>query len=268
MKMEQLMSCASTAAGRIHSIETFGSVDGPGIRFVIFLQGCRLRCRYCHNVDTWDDHGGWEQPVKAADLLKKALRYRSYWGPDGGITVSGGEPLLQMEFLQDLFEQAKALGIHTCIDTAGEPFRTGVKTLMTNRSKAGDAQWFESFRKLMKVTDLLLVDIKHIDPEKNQWLTGASNKSVLSMLRYLDSIAKPVWIRHVLVPGITDHKKDLQKLREFLDTLTNVERVEILPYHTMAIPKWDELGIPYTLRGVEPPTKECIDEARQILQAI
>lgn len=243
--------------GLVHSIETFGSVDGPGVRFVIFLQGCRMRCRYCHNVDTWAETSDAAVFYTADELIGKAWRYRTYWGnPEdparGGITVSGGEPLLQIDFLTELFRKAKARGIHTCIDTAGEPFTR-------------DGAFFDSFRELLKYTDLLLVDIKHIDPERHRWLTGKDNANILDLLKFLDSIGKPVWIRHVLVPGVTDVDRYLLQTRAFLDTLSNVERIEVLPYHTMAIFKWDRLGIPYTLRDTEPPTQECIDHAVRIL---
>lgn len=243
--------------GLVHSIETFGSVDGPGVRFVIFLQGCRMRCRYCHNVDTWSEASDDASRYSADELIAKALRYRPYWGKPGdpvrgGITVSGGEPLLQIDFLIELFRKAKEQGIHTCIDTAGEPFTR-------------EGAFFGKFRELMEVTDLLLVDIKHIDPERHRWLTGKDNANILDLLRYLDSVGKPVWIRQVLVPGVNDEDRYLRATRAFIDTLSNVERVEVLPYHTMAIFKWDRLGIPYTLRDTEPPAQESVDRAVQIL---
>lgn len=255
MSEEERRTSIGPALARVNKIETFGSVDGPGVRFVVFLQGCRFRCRYCHNPDTWADETEETTYQSAEELLAFAKRYRSYWGTKGGITVSGGEPLLQMEFLIDFFTKAKAEGIHTCIDTAGGPYEE-------------DGPWKEDFIKLMAVTDLLLVDIKHIDPEEHVKLTGQRNDNVLSMLRCLDAIHKPVWIRHVLVPGITDNDEYLKRTRAFLDTLTNVQRVEVLPYHTMAIPKWEKLGIPYTLTGTESPTQERIDNARSILGAI
>lgn len=237
--------------GRIHSVETFGSVDGPGVRFVIFFMGCHLRCRYCHNVDTWAAEGG--TGMTAEELLDKAERFRSYWGPEGGITVSGGEPLLQIDFLTELFEKAKARGIGTCIDTAGEPF-------------SGEPSFLEAFDRLLAVTDLLLVDIKEIDPEKHRWLTGKTNENILGMLRYLSERQKPVWIRHVLVPGITDKEEDLRRTAAFLRSLDNVRKIEVLPYHTMAVGKWEKAGIPYTLRGVRPPTAEETERAQKILR--
>ncbi|WP_337382811.1 pyruvate formate-lyase-activating protein [Acidaminococcus timonensis] len=239
--------------GRIHSIESFGSVDGPGTRFIIFVQGCNMRCLYCHNVDTWDCHKG--QLRSTDDLLDQAERYRPYWGPEGGITVSGGEPLLQIDFLLELFQKAKARGIHTCIDTAGQPF--------TRKEP-----FFSKFQQLMEVTDILLLDVKHIDLEAHKKLTGWGNENILDLFRYLSDIHKPIWVRQVLVPGYTDDPASLQRTREFLDTLTNVQRVEVLPYHNMGLYKWEELGIPNQLKDVEPPTEEQVDAARKILRAI
>ena len=239
--------------GRIHSIESFGSVDGPGTRFIIFVQGCNMRCLYCHNVDTWDCHKG--QLRSTDDLLDQAERYRPYWGPEGGITVSGGEPLLQIDFLLELFQKAKARGIHTCIDTAGQPF--------TRKEP-----FFSKFRQLMEVTDILLLDVKHIDLEAHKKLTGWGNENILDLFRYLSNIHKPIWVRQVLVPGYTDDPASLQRTREFLDTLTNVQRVEVLPYHNMGLYKWEELGIPNQLKDVEPPTEEQVDAARKILRAV
>lgn len=239
--------------GRIHSLETFGSVDGPGTRFILFLQGCAMRCLYCHNVDTWNGRGG---ELRTADeLLDQAERYRPYWGREGGITVSGGEPLLQLDFLLELFEKAKARGIHTCIDTAGQPFTR-------------QEPFFGKFHMLMKVTDLLLVDIKHIDPQAHEKLTGCPNTNSLDLFRYLSEIKKPVWIRQVLVPGYTDDPESLARTRDFINTLANVERVEVLPYHNMGLYKWEKLGVPNQLRDVKPPTEEAVQKARVILGAV
>ncbi len=237
--------------GAIHSTESFGSVDGPGIRFIIFLKGCRMRCRYCHNVDTWDPHSkDWRT---ADELLDQAQRYQSYWGKNGGITVSGGEPLLQIDFLLDLFQKAKARGISTVIDTAGQPFTR-------------EEPFFSKFQELMRYTDLLLLDIKHIDPAEHQKLTGWSNENILDMFRYLSDTGKPVWIRHVLVPGITDDDGYLHRTRDFIATLHNVQKIEVLPYHSMGEYKWEELGIPYTLKGVKPPDAERVRNAERILR--
>lgn len=238
--------------GRIHSTESFGSVDGPGVRYLIFLKGCNMRCLFCHNVDTWQKETS--DLRTAEELLDKAERYRSYWGKEGGITVSGGEPLLQIDFLLDLFTKAKARGIHTCIDTAMQPFTR-------------EEPFFSKFEALMKVTDLLLVDIKHIDPQMHQKLTGVPNDNILDGFRYLSEIEKPIWVRHVLVPEWTDRDDYLLKTREFLDTLSNVKRVDVLPYHTLGVFKWKALGIPYRLEGIDPPSEERIENARKILRA-
>lgn len=239
--------------GLIHSVETFGAADGPGIRYIIFLQGCKMRCRYCHNPDTWrmdsDD-------MRSADaLLDHAERYRAYWGSDGGITVSGGEPLLQLDFLLELFKKAKLRGINTCIDTAGQPFSRG-------------EPFFSRFQELMQYTDLLLFDIKHIDPVEHKALTAQPNDNILDCLRYLSKIKKPVWIRHVIVEGITDNDEYLRKTREFIDSLDNVERVEALSYHGMGVYKWEKLGIKYTLGDIKPPTETRLDTVRKILGAV
>lgn len=242
-----------TRKGYIHSTESFGSVDGPGIRFLIFLQGCHMRCRYCHNPDTWkmgDAECG--IPVTVNELLDKAERYRSYWGADGGITVSGGEALLQIDFLIDLFEEAHRRNINTCLDTSAQPF-------------SREELFFTKFQRLMQVTDTVLLDIKHIDDERHHWLTGHHNTAILDCARYLSDIRKPVWIRHVLVPGVTDDDEHLKRLRQFIDTLQNVQRVEVLPYHTLGVFKWQKLGIPYTLTEVSAPSAEQVKHAESIL---
>jgi pyruvate formate-lyase 1-activating enzyme len=242
----------SPLLGRVHSVETFGSVDGPGIRFLIFLKGCSMRCRYCHNPDTWDPE---TDDLRTADeLLAQAMRYRSYWGREGGITVSGGEALLQIDFLTELFRKAKAKGIHTCLDTSGQPF--------TRREP-----FFSKFAELMKYTDLLLFDLKQIDDAKHRELTGRTNRNILDCARYLSDIGKSIWVRHVLVPGVTDNDDDLHALRAFIDTLQNVKRVEVLPYHAMGTYKWEQLGIPYTLKDVSAPSEERVRNAEHILTA-
>lgn len=240
----------TTPLGHIHSTENFGTVDGPGIRYVIFAQGCRMRCKFCHNPDTWNTSGG--QTYTADELLDKAEHYRPYWSDDGGITVSGGEPLLQLPFLLDLFKKAKQRGIHTCIDTCGQPFTK-------------EEPFFSMFNELMKYTDLILLDIKHIDLKTHTKLTHCSNEPILEMAQYLSEINQPVWIRHVLVPEWSDYDQDLDRLHQFLTTLNNIQKVEILPYHTMGKFKYEELGIPYELEGIEPPTAERIENARQKL---
>lgn len=237
--------------GRISKFESFGSVDGPGVRFIVFLQGCPMRCLYCHNPETWAMTGGEEWT--AEDVLKKALRYREYWGAEGGITVSGGEPLAQIDFVLELFRLAKEEDVHTCIDTSGAPF---------NRSPA----WFSKFEELMRCTDLLLMDIKHIDAEAHKTLTGMGNAHIIEMFRYLDEIRKPIWIRHVLVPGLTDSADDLTRTRDFIRTLHNVERVEILPYHSLAVSKYENMDKTYALKDTPMPTAESIKNANAILE--
>ena len=236
--------------GKIHSIESFGSADGPGVRYIIFLKGCKMRCKYCHNPDTWGADGVTEET--AEEVLKKAMRYKNYWKNNGGITVSGGEALLQIDFLIELFKLAKENNVHTTLDTSGNPF-TSEETL------------FGKLNELMKYTDLYMLDIKHIDNEEHKKLTGQPNENILDMAKYLSENGKAMWIRHVLVPGYTDSEEQLTRLKEFIDSLDTVDRVEILPYHTLGVFKWKELGIPYELEDVNPPTKEEVERAKRIL---
>ncbi|NME83589.1 pyruvate formate-lyase-activating protein [Clostridium sp. SM-530-WT-3G] len=236
--------------GRVHSIESFGSVDGPGVRFIVFLKGCHMRCQFCHNPDTWEMKDG--QLKTADELLAQALRYKTYWKKGGGITVSGGEPLLQIDFLIEFFTKAKAKGIHTTLDTSGNPFTR-------------EEPFFSKFNELMKVTDLVMLDIKQINEEKHKILTGWSNSNILDMAKYLSEINKPIWIRHVLVPGGSDNDENLIELDKFIKTLNNVDRVEVLPYHTLGTFKWEELGKEYPLKDVQPPTKERIENANNFL---
>lgn len=237
--------------GYIHQLESFGSVDGPGVRFIIFFAGCPLRCKYCHNPDTWDMMKG--KQYTADELLDEAITCREYWGTKGGITVSGGEPLAQIDFLLELFTKAKERGINTCIDTAGGPFTR-------------EGEWFEKFKQLMNVTDVLLMDIKHINEEEHIKLTGHTGKNIIEMFCYLDEINKPVWIRHVLVPGITDNDEYLIQTRDFIRTLGNVQRVEVLPYHGLGAMKYKDLGIDYVLKDTNSPTAERVQNARKILE--
>ena len=238
--------------GRIHSFETFGSVDGPGVRFLVFLSGCNFRCRYCHNPDTWAREPQLE--MSADEVLAKALRYREYWGETGGITVSGGEPLLQLDFLIELFERTKAKGVNTCLDTAAGPFTR-------------EPTWLARFRRLMDATDLVLLDLKHIDTAVHRDLTGVNNANVLDAAKYLSEIGKSVWIRHVLVPGVTDDADALTRLGAFIRTLGNVRKVEVLPYHTLGVAKWKALGLNYSLEGVKPPSEASLALARRILES-
>ena len=236
--------------GKIQTIETFGAVDGPGVRFVIFLHGCSMRCRYCHNPETWCKNDF--TPMSSEELIKKALRYKPYWKDDVGITVSGGEPLLQIDFLIELFTLAKQNNINTCIDTCGEPFRN-------------EPSFLGKFNILMNLTDLFILDLKEINDEKHQWLTTKSNRSILSFAKYLDNNNKKMWIRHVLVPSITDDKNDLLEMKKFVNSLHNVTKFEILPYHTLGIIKYKELGVPYTLENIKEPTEDEVLKAKKIL---
>ena len=234
--------------GNVHTLESFGLVDGPGVRFVVFLKGCPMRCLFCHNPDTWTGAG---KTWTAGDLYRHIRRYKSYWKDNGGITVSGGEPLLQTKFVTALFTLAKKENVHTAVDTAGAPFDRG--------------EYLESFNKLMEVTDLFILDLKSMDPELHKRLTGTDNSNILDMARYLSQHGKKLWIRHVLVPDLTDGEDDLLKMKEFIDSLETVERVEILPYHTLGVMKWEELGIPYPLEGVPVPSEEEVTRAEELL---
>ncbi len=247
---ERAMTECNPIIGQVHSIETFGSADGPGVRYVVFLHGCPMRCQFCHNPDTWASKKYKEYTPQ--ELLNSAMRYRQYWGKKGGITVSGGEPLLQIDFLIELFKLAKKNHIHTTIDTSGAPFTR-------------QRPFFEKFNELMDYTDLLLLDIKHIDDEGHRILTGCTNKNILDLATYLSDINKPVWIRHVLVPQRNDADEFLMRLDLFIKTLKNVQRVEILPYHTLGTFKWKELNLEYPLAGITPPSKERVYRAQQLL---
>ncbi|MBU9711412.1 pyruvate formate-lyase-activating protein [Evansella tamaricis] len=237
--------------GRIHSVETSGMVDGPGIRYVIFTQGCLLRCQYCHNPDTWDRDKG--NIMSVENLVNDIKRYLPYMKrSNGGVTVSGGEPLLQIDFLIALFKELKALGIHTTIDSSGGCY-------------SNNSLFQEKLKELFKYIDLFLVDIKHMDEKKHKVLTGVSNKHILQFAKQLSDERVPIWVRHVLVPGHSDDEQDLQKLSDFIQTLSNVEKVEILPYHKMGVYKWQELGFDYPLEGVSPPSEEQVTNAKTIL---
>lgn len=232
---------------KVHSIESFGTVDGPGIRFVLFLQGCHLECKYCHNRDTWDINGGEYKSVD--DIVEKVKEYKNYIIPSGGgVTVTGGEPLLQVKFLIEFFERLKKEGINTCIDTSGMVALT------------------EDIKEVLKMTDLVLLDIKHIDDEKCKDLVGKSNKLELEFAKYLSDNNIRMWIRQVLIPGYTDDEKDLIKLKEFINTLHTVEKVQVLPYHSMGKYKWEKLGLKYGLDGVREATTEEVEKAKKILE--
>jgi pyruvate formate lyase activating enzyme len=269
--------------GYINSIESFGAVDGPGVRFVFFLQGCRMRCKYCHNPETWrlPDEMLWDRDVAGSDsegaasvpkapwreaagekyevktaqeAFDQAFRYHAYWKNGGGITVSGGEGLLQIDFVTELFRIAKEHGVHTALDTSGQPFTR-------------EEPFFSKFRELMKYTDLFILDIKHIDSAAHKLLTGWDNTNILDLASYLSEQGKAMWIRHVLLPGVTTDEKELKDLRAFLDTLKTVERVEVLPYHTMGKAKYEKLGIRYPLPDTASPDADEIAKAEELLKA-
>jgi len=231
---------------RIHSFESFGTVDGPGIRFVVFMQGCSLKCKYCHNRDTWDLCGGTLYTID--EVLTKIEKYKNYFIPSGGgVTISGGEPLLQVKFLLELLPKLKKDEIHITIDTSGNFAIT------------------EDIKKIIDLADLFLLDIKCINDDICKELTGVSNKQELAFANYLSSIKKPMWIRQVLIPGITDKKEDLLKLKDFVHSLTSVEKIEILPYHDMGRFKWEQLGLKYELDSVPLATSEDVTTAKKIL---
>jgi len=236
--------------GFVHSTESFGTVDGPGVRFVVFLQGCPMRCKYCHNPDTWKMNSG---SLRSAQSLLQEYERNAAFYAKGGITVTGGEALMQIDFLLELFSLAKQKGIHTCLDTSGVTYRPG------------ESSYNEKLDRLMEVTDLVMLDVKHIDPEGHRELTGHGNEGILAFARYLDRKQVPVWIRHVVVPGITDDPVLLERLGRFLGTLSNVKALDVLPYHIMGVPKYQELGIPYPLEGVEPATRTQAMDAKKII---
>lgn len=231
--------------GRIHSIESFGTLDGPGIRLVIFFQGCPMRCLYCHNPDTWSLQGG--TPMTVEEILSLYEKNHSFYKA-GGITATGGEPMLQLEFLTELFRAAKSRGIHTCLDTSGITFRQG-------SSEAIDA--------LLAVTDLVMLDIKHIDADIHEKITGHPNQNILDFLALLDAKETPVWIRHVLVPGLTDHREALQALGYAIGNYRCIRALDVLPYHTMGKAKYQQLHLPYPLGDTREATKEEAAAARR-----
>lgn len=233
--------------GKIHSVESFGSVDGPGIRFVVFFKGCPMRCQYCHNPDTWDMAGAEEMSVE--EIITAFNRNKSFY-KNGGITATGGEPLMQMDFVTALFKRCKEENIHTCLDTSGITF------VPDN---------IEKFDELIKYTDLVMLDIKHIDPEEHIKLTAQKIDNILEFAKYLDKNNIPMWIRHVVVPGITDNEDYLFKLGEFIGTLKNIKALDVLPYHTMGVKKYEALGMEYPLKGIEPMDKVTAVECKKII---
>ena len=236
--------------GYIHSKESFGTVDGPGIRYVLFMQGCPMRCLYCHNPDTWQIGIG--QEVTAEEIIQNWKKNQSFYR-NGGITVTGGEPLLQIDFLIELFRLAKKEGIHTCIDTSGITYSE------TN------TQYIEKLDTLMQYTNLVMLDIKHIDPIRHKELTSKDNDGILAFAKYLESKHIPLWIRHVIVEGYTDDPTYLYKLGEFIGTLSNLEALDVLPYHTMGQSKYEELGIDYPLKGLHSLDRAEAAKAKQVI---
>ena len=236
--------------GRIHSLESFGTVDGPGTRFVVFVQGCPMRCAYCHNPDTWPMTGG--TMMEPEEIYAQFKRNEGFY-KNGGITVTGGEPLMQVDFLIDLFTLAKKDHVHTCIDSSGIAF------------KPDNAPFIEKLDKLMELTDLVMLDIKHIDPEEHKKLTGQPCDNIFDFLRYIDEKEKVIWIRHVLVPGITLIPEYLKRLGEFMAEFKHIKALDVLPYHDMCKEKYKKLGIDYVLKDVQPATKEQAIEARNTI---
>jgi len=235
--------------GHIHSTESFGTVDGPGVRFVVFFQGCPMRCKYCHNPDTWNFSGGTERT--AEDLMKEYDSYKEFY-KTGGITATGGEPLVQAEFLAQLFKLAKSKGVHTCLDTSAGVY---------------DPNSHEKIDEALKYTDLVMLDIKHIDNDCHKKLTGIGNRNILAFAEHIRDLGIPVWIRHVVVPGITDKYEELFALGEYLSNLSNLKALDVLPYHDMAKTKYQELGLEYPLGNTPPLTKEEAIKARETIIA-
>lgn len=232
--------------GRIHSFETFGTVDGPGIRFIVFFQGCRMRCLYCHNRDTWDLNSGEE--VTVAQLMQELLSYKHYIMPNGGVTASGGEATLQAEFVCDWFAACHKEGIHTCLDTNGFI-----------------RHYDDTIRSLLDVTDLVMLDIKQPNDDIHKKLAGVSNHSVLEFARYLQQRNQTTWIRYVVVPGWTDDDDSAHRLGQFLTGMNNVQKVELLPYHKLGKHKWETMGEIYQLEGINPPPREVLDRIKRLL---
>ncbi|WHH60558.1 pyruvate formate-lyase-activating protein [Petroclostridium sp. X23] len=233
--------------GRIHSVETFGTVDGPGIRFIVFMQGCPLRCIYCHNRDTWDAKGGKEVTVdQILEELQGYMEFIKFSG--GGITVTGGEPTLQAKFVTELFKRCKEIGVHTALDTSGFVD-------------------IDKVEELLSYTDLILLDIKQAINEKHKVITGVSNSKIQTFARHVSDKGIPIWIRYVLVPGYTDGQDDLTAAADFIGQLNHVEKIDVLPYHSMGEYKWDNLGEKYILHGVESPGAEQVENAKKILES-
>lgn len=236
--------------GRIHSLQSFGTVDGPGVRYVVFLQGCPLRCKYCHNPDTWAMTGGEERD--ASYIIEQYKRNEGFYN-GGGLTVTGGEPLLQIDFILELFTLAKAENIHTCIDTSGITY------------KPDNKEYNDKLLQVLRLTDLVMLDIKHIDPELHKELTAQPNDGILAFANLLSDLDVPIWIRHVVVPGITDDDVYLDKLGYFIGGLKSIKALDVLPYHDMAKPKYDNLGMDYVLKDVKPLDKKIAFEKKKVI---
>lgn len=235
--------------GFIHSKESFGTVDGPGIRYVLFMQGCPMRCLYCHNPDTWEIGAGEE--ITVDEVIAEFNRNRAFY-EKGGITVTGGEPLLQIDFVTELFKKCKEENIHTCIDTSGVTYKQ-------------EEVYLQKLNMLLEYTDLVMLDIKHIEGENHKALTGYDNKNILDFAKHLEEKNIPIWVRHVVVPGYTDKKEALIKLGEFIGKLQNLKALDVLPYHTMGVSKYKELGIPYRLEGVPSLSQNEAKKAKQYI---
>jgi len=237
--------------GRIHSLESFGTVDGPGTRFVVFFQGCPMRCLYCHNPDTWNPSAGEE--MTADYILEQYDRNKPFYANGGGLTTTGGEPLLQIDFLIELYEKAKEKGIHTCLDTSGIVFQPDNAVLM------------EKFDRLMKVTDLIMLDIKHIDPELHKKVASRPNEGILAFAEYTAEKGVDLWIRHVIVPGLTDDDEYLYKLGYFIGGLSNLKALDALPYHTMGKVKYEKLGMEYPLGDTPAMEKDVLVKKKEVI---
>lgn len=234
--------------GKIHSIESFGTVDGPGIRCVVFFQGCSLRCRYCHNPDTWNPE--WGNEVDSEDVLKKVIRFKPYFQEHGGITLSGGEPLLQPEFAAAVLRSCKNLGIHTAVDTSG---------------------WVDipALEKVLPYTDLLLLDVKALDSTEYQWLTGQKEEKFRQALNVIKKMQQDLWLRYVVLPGINDSAQHMEKLKKLVRFLgAQVKKVEFLPYHGLGLSKWEKLGLKYSLCDLQPPSRDDIERLDQMMAPI
>lgn len=233
--------------GKIHSLESCGTVDGPGIRFVVFMQGCPLRCKYCHNPDSWKISDG--KDISVDEIVKEAKKYKSYMKfSKGGITISGGEPLMQYKFVKELLKKCKDEGIHTAIDTSGYIE-------------------IEKAKEVLEYTDLVLLDIKSYNEKVFKDLTGVSNENTLTLAKYLKEINKPTWIRYVLVPGITDNMEDIENLAKFISNMDNIEKVQILPFHKLGEYKWEELGYDYELENTPVPSEEIVKKTKNIFSS-